>query len=88
MDDISRIGVTIEVNHTKNCITVKENNPRRKITQIPNVNSMSVADACREAAFHFLLRASEQKGSVSRVRDQIKVMWEEHRMYHEETFEM
>lgn len=49
---------------------------------------MSVADACREAAFHFLLRASEQKGSVSRVRDQIKVMWEEHRMYHEETFEM
>lgn len=88
MDDISRIGVTIDVNHTKNCITVKESNPRRKIAQIPNVNSMSVADACREAAFYFLLRASEQEGSLSHVRDQVKVMCEEHRMYNEEKFEM
>ena len=84
MDDISRIGVTIEVNHTKNCIAVKESNPRRKITQIQNVNAMSVADACREAAFYFLLRASEQEGSLSHVRDQVKVMCEERRMYNEE----
>lgn len=63
---------------------MKENNPRRKIAQIPNVNSMSVADACREAAFYFLLWAAEQEGGRLYIRDQIKVMWEQRRMYNEE----
>ena len=77
MDDITKITVTIELNHTKKRTRVRRIGDRFPINEIVGATPQACASACRDAAYYFLSLATAQTCSLPDVRDQVKVMLSE-----------
>lgn len=76
--DISKITMSVIVNHTDRTTTVKQSGVKTPLSFVKIANAETFRAALRDAAFYLLKIASETDGAVP-VRDQIRVMWEEHR---------
>lgn len=77
-NDISKVTLTITVNHTRNTITVKRAGDRRPITQLSAVSPAALSAAYRDAADYLLLLASEQSPEDGGKDAQLEHMRAEH----------
>ena len=78
--DISKITMSVIVNHTDRTTTVKQSGVKTPLSFVKIANAATYRAALRDAAFYLLNIASETDGANS-VRDQIRIMWEEHRPF-------
>lgn len=82
--DISKITMSVIVNHTDRTTTVKRSDVKAPLSFIQLANTEAYREALRDAAFYLLDLASETDGA-NPVRDQIRIMWEEHRPFNEKS---
>ena len=85
MADISKITVSVIADHTNGKIVVKRTGERTPISSVGLVNSLTLARAYRDAAAYFLRLAADQEGSLPAFKDQITVMYHEHKEYEQRT---
>lgn len=76
--DISKTAISVIVNHTDLTTTVKQSGVKTPLSFVHRANVAAYREALRDAAFYLLDLASETDGA-NPVRDQIRIMWEEHR---------
>lgn len=77
-NDISKVTLTITVNHTRSTITVKRAGDLRPITQLASVSPAALSAAYRDAADYFLLLAAAQCPEDGTRSDQLERMRAEH----------
>lgn len=82
--DISKITMHVIVDHTANETTVKQTGRKVNLSYIQSTSAAAYRGALRDAAFYLLEMASETDGA-SCMRDQIRTMWDEHRMFNEQS---
>ena len=78
--DISKTTISVIVNHTDRTTTVKQSGVKTPLSFVQRANAGAYREALRDAAFCLLDLASETDGA-NPVRDQIRIMWEEHRPF-------
>ena len=83
MADISKITVSVIVDHTNRKTVVKRTGERTPISSVEAVGSLTLASAYRDAAAYFLRLAAAQEGSLPAFKDQIAVMYHEHKLFNE-----
>lgn len=83
MADISKITVSVIVDHTNRKTVVKRTGERKPISSVGAVGSLTLASAYRDVAAYFLRLAADQEGSLPAFRDQITVMYHEHKLFNE-----
>ena len=83
MADISKITVSVIIDHTNRKTVVKRTGDRTPISSVGNVGSLTLASAYRDAAAYFLRLATDQEGSLPAFKDQIVVMYHEHKLFNE-----
>ena len=83
MTDISKITVSVIVDHTNRKTVVKRTGKRTPIFSVGLVCSLTLARAYRDAAAYFLRLAADQEGSLPAFKDQITVMYQEHKLFNE-----
>lgn len=83
MSDISKITVSVIVDHTNHKTVVKRIGERTPISSVGMVGSLTLASAYRDAAAYFLRLAANQEGSLPAFKDQITVMYQEHKLFNE-----
>ena len=81
--DISKVTMHIIVDHTTNETMVKQAGRKVNLSHIQSTSAAAYRGALRDAAFYLLEMASETDGANS-TRDQIRIMWDEHRMLNEQ----
>ena len=81
-NDISKVQMTIIVDHTAKTTTVKQTGIKPPLSFVQSASGAAYCAALRDAAFYLLDLAGDVEGAV-KTRDQIRVMWEEHRMFNE-----
>lgn len=82
--DISKITMSVIVNHTDRTTTVKRSGVKTPLSFVQCANAAAYRAALRDAAFYLLDLASETDGA-NPVRDQIRIMWDEHRPFNLES---
>lgn len=82
--DISKITMSVIVNHTDRTTTVKQSGVKTPLSFVQSASAAAYRAALRDAAFYLLDLASETDGA-NPVRDQIRIMWEEHRPFNSES---
>lgn len=82
--DISKITMHVIVDHTTNETTVKQAGRKTNLSYIQSTSAAAYRGALRDAAFYLLEMASGTDGA-SCTRDQIRTMWDEHRMFNEQS---
>lgn len=80
--DISKVTMHIIVDHTTNETTVKEAGRKVNLSYIQSTSAAAYRGALRDAAFHLLELASKTDGANS-TRDQIRIMWHEHKTFND-----
>lgn len=80
--DISKVTMHIIVDHTANETTVKQAGCKTKLSYIQSTSAAAYRGALRDAAFYLLEIASKTDGANC-TRDQIRIMWSEHRLFNE-----
>lgn len=80
--NISKVTMYIIVDHTTNETTVKQAGRKVNLSYIQSASVAAYRGALRDAAFYLLEMASETDGANC-TRDQIRTMWDEHRMFNE-----
>lgn len=80
--DISKVTVHIIVDHTTNETMVKLGRHKVNLSYIQSTSAAAYRGALRDAAFYLLEMASETDGANC-TRDQIRIMWSEHRAFNE-----
>ena len=83
MADISKITVSGIVDHTNGKTVVKRTGERTPVFSVGLVGSLTLARAYRDAAAYFLRLAADQEGSLPAFKDQITVMYHEHKLFNE-----
>lgn len=83
MADISKITVSVIVDHTNGKTVVKRTGERTPISSVGLVGSLTLASAYRDAAAYFLRLAEDQEGSLPSFKDQITLMYHEHKLVNE-----
>ena len=83
MADISKITVSVIVDHTNRKTVVKRTGERTPISSVGAVGSLTLASAYRDVAAYFLRLAADQEGSLPEFKDQIAVMYHEHKLFNE-----
>lgn len=78
--DISRVTVHIIVDHTSNETTVKQAGYKVNLSYIQSASAAAYRGALRDAAFYLLEMASKTDGANC-TRDQLYIMWDEHRAF-------
>lgn len=82
--DISKVTIHIIVDHTANTTTVKQAGRKVNLSYIQSISAAAYRGALRDAAFYLLEMASKTDGANC-TRDQIRIMWEEHRRLNEQS---
>lgn len=80
--DISKVTMHVIVDHTTNETIVKQAGHKVNLSYIQSTSAAAYRSALRDAAFYLLEMASETDGATC-TRDQIRTMWDEHRMFNE-----
>ena len=80
--DTSRLGVQIIVDHTAGVTMAKRVGTKANLSCVPGTSASAYRSALRDAAYYLLVIASATDGANC-VRDQIRIMWDEHRMFNE-----
>ena len=62
---------------------VKRTGERTPISSVRAAGSLTLASAYRDAAAYFLRLAANQEGSLPALKDQIAVMYHEHKLFNE-----
>ena len=83
MADISKITVSVIVDHTNRKTVVKRTGDRTPISSVGVVGPLTLASAYRDAAAYFLRLAADQEGSSPAFKDQIMAMYHEHKLFNE-----
>ena len=83
MADISKITVSVIVDSTNRKAVVKRTGDKTPISSVGLVDSLTLASAYRDAAAYFLRLAADQEGSLPSFKDQIAVMYHEHKLFNE-----
>ena len=65
-DDISKITVTVTVNHTQRTISAKRTGDRCPLSYIQTVNAAALAGTYRDVAAYFLDLAADQEKDTAR----------------------
>lgn len=78
--DVSKITISVIVDHTSNETIVKEVGNKYKLSYIQSTSAAAYRGALRDAAYHLLEIAGNTDDGCC-TRDQIRVMWEEHRTF-------
>ena len=81
--DISKVTVHIIVDHTSNETTVKQAGHKVNLSYIQSTSAAAYRGALRDAAFYLLEMASKTDGANC-TRDQLRLMWDEHRAFTED----
>lgn len=83
-NDISKISVSVIVNHTERTTTVKMSGEKMPVSFIQSTNQSAYLEALRDAAFYLLDKAAtlDQENPYN-TRAQIVKMFEEHRGFNE-----
>lgn len=82
--DISRLGVQIIVDHTAGVTMAKRVGSKANLSRVQGVSASAYRSVLRDVAYYLLVIASATDGAGC-VRDQIRTMWEEHRMFNEQS---
>lgn len=80
--DISQVTVHVIVDHTRNETTVKQAGHKVNLSYIQSTSAAAYRGALRDAAFYLLEMASKTEGANC-VRDQVRIMWSEHRTFND-----
>ena len=80
--DISKVTMHIIVDHTTNETKVKQAGCKTNLSYIQSTCAAAYRGALRDAAFYLLDMASKTDGANC-VRDQIRIMWSEHRAFND-----
>lgn len=79
-DDISKITVTVTVNHTQRTISAKRTGENCPVSYIQTVSAAALAGTYRDVAAYFLdLAAGQEKGTAHTIQKQAEIMLNEHR---------
>lgn len=83
-NDITKISVSVIVNHTKKTITVKMSGEKTPVSFIQTASQSAYLAALRDAAFYLLDKAAilDEKNPYN-TRAQVVKMFEEHRGFNE-----
>ena len=83
-NDISKISVSVIVNHTDRTTTVKMSGEKTPVSFIQTVSQSAYTAALRDAAFYLLEKAASlDEKSPYNTRKQAIKMFEEHRSFNE-----
>lgn len=80
--DISKVTVHVIVDHTTNETMVKQGGRKVNLSYIQSTSAAAYRGALRDAAFYLLEMASKTDGANC-VRDQVRIMWSEHRAFND-----
>lgn len=83
-DDLSKIAVTVTVNHTQRTISARRTGDRCPLAYIQTVSPSALAGVYRDAAAYFLDLAAQQErmheiGTAHTLQKQAEIMLSEHR---------
>lgn len=83
-NDISKITVSVIVNHTENTTTVKMTGEKAPVSFVQSASQAAYLSALRDAAFYLLEKAAalDEKNPYN-TRAQVVKMFEEHRSFNE-----
>ena len=83
-NDVSKISVSVIVNHTEGTTTVKMSGEKTPLSFIQTVNQSAYLSALRDAAFYLLDKAATlDEENLYNTRAQVVKMFEEHRGFNE-----
>ena len=83
-NDVSKISVSVIVDHTERTTTVKMSGEKTPVSFIQTVSQSAYLAALRDAAFYLLDKASTlDKENPYNTRAQVVKMFEEHRGFNE-----
>lgn len=83
-NDVSKISVSVIVNHTERTTTVKMSGEKTPVSFIQTASQSAYLAALRDAAFYLLDKASTlDEENPYNTRAQIVKMFEEHRGFNE-----
>ena len=83
-NDVSKISVSVIVNHIENTTTVKMSGEKTPISFIQSANQSAYIAALRDAAFYLLDKAATlDEEKPYNTRTQVVKMFEEHRAFNE-----
>lgn len=83
-NDISKISVSIIVNHTEKTTTVKMSGEKTPLSFIQSANQSAYLAALRDTAFYLLDKAAKlDEEKPYNIRVQVAKMFEEHRGFNE-----
>ena len=83
-NDVSKISVSVIVNHTNRTTTVKMSGEKTPLSFIQTVSQSAYLSALRDAAFYLLDKAATlDEEKPYNTRAQIVKMFEEHRGFNE-----
>ncbi len=82
--DISRLGVKVIVDHTVGVTIARRVGRKTNLSCVHSASASAYRSALRDAAY-YLLEAASQTDGANCVRDQIRIMWEDHRMFNEQS---
>lgn len=83
-NDISKISVSVIVNHTDKTTTVKMSGEKTPLSFIQSANQSAYLSALRDAAFYLLDKAATlDEEKPYNARAQVVKMFEEHRAFNE-----
>ena len=82
--DVSKISVSVIVNHTDRTTTVKMSGEKTPLSFIQTVSQSAYLAALRDAAFYLLDKAATlDEENLYNTRAQVVKMFEEHRSFNE-----
>ena len=82
--DVSKISVSVIVDHTDRTTTVKMSGEKTPVSFIQSASQSAYLAALRDAAFYLLDKAAAlDEGSPYNMRLQVVKMFEEHRSFNE-----
>lgn len=83
-NDITKISVSVIVNHTEKTTTVKMSGEKTPVSFVQTVNQSAYLSALRDAAFYLLDKAATfDEEKPYNTRAQVVKMFEEHRGFNE-----
>ena len=82
--DISRLGVQVIVDHTAGVTMTKRVGCKTNLSCVHGASASAYRSTLRDAAYYLLVIASASDGANC-IRDQIRIMWEEHRLSNEQS---
>lgn len=83
-NDISKISISVIVNHTEKTTAVKMSGEKTPVSFVQSASQSAYIAALRDAAFYLLDKAAAlDEGSPYNTRSQVVKMFNEHRSFNE-----